>query len=81
MLLVGRATKEFEGAELATESVALKAARNYLRKTMVNMDLERDVIIDCKLGTGSSDLRDVFKRDRVPDGKRHLFRSRTCPIF
>src|SRR5674476_626118 len=30
------------------------------------MDLERDVIMDCKLGTGSSDLRDVFKRDRVP---------------
>ncbi|AAM03669.1 TPA: methionine adenosyltransferase [Methanosarcina acetivorans] len=66
MLLVGRATKEFEGVELATESVALQAARNYLRKTMVNMDLERDVIMDCKLGTGSSDLRDVFKRDRVP---------------
>lgn len=66
MLLVGRATKEFEGSELATESVALKAARNYLRNTMVNIDLERDVIIDCKLGTGSSDLRDVFKRDRVP---------------
>ncbi|WP_410508420.1 methionine adenosyltransferase [Methanosarcina hadiensis] len=66
MLLVGRATKEFEGAELATESVAIKAARNYLRNTMVNIDLERDVIIDCKLGTGSSDLRDVFKRDRVP---------------
>ena len=66
MLLVGRATKEFEGAELATESVALQAARKYLRNIMVNMDLERDVIIDCKLGTGSSDLRDVFKRDRVP---------------
>lgn len=66
MLLVGRATKEFEGDELATESVAIKAARNYLRNTMVNIDLERDVIIDCKLGTGSSDLRDVFKRDRVP---------------
>lgn len=30
------------------------------------MDLERDVIMDCKLGTGSSDLRDVFKRDRIP---------------
>lgn len=66
MLLVGRATKEFDGVELATESVALKAARNYLKKTIVNMDLERDVIIDCKLGTGSSDLRDVFKRNRVP---------------
>lgn len=65
ILLVGRATKEFEGVELATESVALQAARKYLRNTLVNMDLERDVIMDCKLGTGSSDLRDVFKRDRV----------------
>ena len=66
ILLVGRATKEFEGVELATESVALQAARKYLKNTLVNMDLERDVIMDCKLGTGSSDLRDVFKRDRVP---------------
>jgi S-adenosylmethionine synthetase len=66
ILLVGRATKEFEGVELATESVALQAARKYLKNTLVNMDLERDVIMDCKLGTGSSDLRDVFKRDRIP---------------
>jgi S-adenosylmethionine synthetase len=66
ILLVGRATKEFDGVELATESVALQAARRYLKNTLVNMDLERDVIMDCKLGTGSSDLRDVFKRDRVP---------------
>ena len=66
ILLVGRATKEFEGIELATESVALQAAKRYLKNTLVNIDLERDVIMDCKLGTGSSDLRDVFKRDRVP---------------
>ncbi len=66
ILLVGRATKEFEGVELATESVALKAARDYLRNTVVNLDQEKDVILDCKLGTGSSDLRDVFRRDRVP---------------
>ncbi|HII01342.1 TPA: methionine adenosyltransferase [Methanosarcinaceae archaeon] len=66
ILLVGRATKEFEGVELATEFVALKAARDYLRNTVVNLDQERDVILDCKLGTGSSDLRDVFRRDRVP---------------
>ncbi len=66
ILLVGRATKEFDGVELATESVALQAARKYLKNTLVNMDLERDVIMDCKLGTGSSDLRDVFNRDRIP---------------
>ena len=32
----------------------------------MNLDLDRDIIMDCKLGTGSSDLRDVFKRDRDP---------------
>ncbi|WP_321429686.1 methionine adenosyltransferase [uncultured Methanolobus sp.] len=65
-LLVGRATKEFNGVEIPAEAVALKAARDYLRNTIVDLDLETDMIIDCKLGTGSSDLRDVFQRDRVP---------------
>ena len=66
ILLVGRATKEFEGVELATEAVAIQVGRRYLKNTLVNLDLDRDIIMDCKLGTGSSDLRDVFKRDRVP---------------
>ncbi len=65
-LLVGRATKEFEGVEIPTDAVAVSAARQYLRKHIVDMDLERDIIVDCKLGTGSSDLRDVFRKDRVP---------------
>ncbi|MDY0385848.1 MAG: methionine adenosyltransferase [Methanolobus sp.] len=65
-LLVGRATKEFEGVQIPAESVALAAARDYIRSTIVDIDLERDIIVDCKLGTGSSDLRDVFQRNRVP---------------
>ena len=65
-LLVGRATKEFDGVEIPAESVALKAARQYLRTNIVDLDLESDMIIDCKLGTGSSDLRDVFNRDKIP---------------
>lgn len=65
-LLVGRATKEFEGVEIPAEAVALSAAREYIRKNIVDLDLERDMIIDCKMGTGSSDLRDVFNRARVP---------------
>ncbi|WP_406660202.1 methionine adenosyltransferase [Methanolobus sp. ZRKC3] len=65
-LLVGRATKEFEGVEIPAEAVALKAAREYLRTTIVDLDLESDMIVDCKLGTGSSDLRDVFNRDQLP---------------
>ncbi|MCG7853420.1 MAG: methionine adenosyltransferase, partial [Methanosarcinaceae archaeon] len=65
-MLVGRATKEFDGVEIPAEAVALAAAREYVRNTIADIDLERDMIIDCKLGTGSSDLRDVFNRERVP---------------
>ncbi len=61
ILLDGRATKRFEGKDIATDSIAVEAARNYLRQYLTNINLERDVIVDCKLGTGSTDLRDVFR--------------------
>jgi S-adenosylmethionine synthetase len=61
MLLDGRATKQFNGINIPTDAIALEAARNYLRTTLTNLNLERDIIVDCRLGTGSTDLRDVFK--------------------
>ena len=61
ILLDGRATKHFNGINIATDSIAVEAARNYLRENLTNLNLERDVIVDCKLGTGSTDLRDVFR--------------------
>jgi len=68
MLLDGRATKQFDGVNIPTDSIALEAARNYLKSTLTNLNLERDIIIDCRLGTGSTDLRDVFKpcQDNIP---------------
>jgi len=68
MLLDGRATKQFDGVNIPTDSIALEAARNYLKSTLSNLNLERDIIIDCRLGTGSTDLRDVFKpcQDNIP---------------
>jgi len=62
MLLVGRATKEFNGIEIPTDTIALKAARKYLRDNIESLDIDSDVILDCKLGRGSSDLNDVFSR-------------------
>ncbi len=61
MLLDGRATKQFDGINIPTDAIALEAARNYLRTTLTNLNLDRDIIIDCRLGTGSTDLREVFK--------------------
>jgi S-adenosylmethionine synthetase len=61
MLIDGRATKQFDGINIPTDAIALETARDYLRKTLTNLNLERDITIDCRLGTGSTDLRDVFK--------------------
>jgi len=61
VLLVGRATKQFNGIHFPTDSIALNAARDYIRSTLTNADLERDVIVDSRLGVGSTDLRDVFR--------------------
>ncbi len=61
ILLTGRATKDFEGKTIPTDSIAVEAARNYLRDTLHYLDMDRDVIVDCRMGVGSSDLRDVFR--------------------
>ena len=61
ILLDGRATKHFNGVTIPTDAVAVEAAHTYLHKILPELNLSRDVTIDCRLGTGSTDLRDVFK--------------------
>lgn len=66
VLLVGRATKEFEKIKIPTDTTAVKAAKQYLKNTLPDIDAEHDIIIDCKLGVGSTDLQSVFKRGKAP---------------
>ena len=61
ILLDGRATKQFNGITMPTDAIAVEAAHNYLHKILPELNLNREVIIDSRLGTGSTDLRDVFK--------------------
>jgi S-adenosylmethionine synthetase len=63
ILLVGRATKEYEGTKIPTDTVALNAARDYLNENIPELDVGQDVIIDVKLGEGSGDLQDVFSEE------------------
>ena len=63
LLVVGRATKVYEGQRFPAESIALEAARNYLDKTFPDLDVATDVIVDVKLGEGSGDLQEVFGED------------------
>ncbi|MCE8423993.1 MAG: methionine adenosyltransferase [Candidatus Methanoperedens sp.] len=66
VLLVGRATKEFRDIKIATDTTAVRAAKNYLKNTLPDIDSEHDIIIDCKLGVGSTDLQSVFRRGKAP---------------
>ncbi|MDO5845357.1 MAG: methionine adenosyltransferase [Methanocorpusculum sp.] len=59
-LLTGRATRKFGDITFATDAIAVKAARDYLQQTMPTFNMDRDVIVDCRMGTGSTDLCDVF---------------------
>ena len=61
VLLDGRATKQFGDKHIPADAIAVETAHRYLHDTLPTLNLERDVIIDCRLGTGSTDLRDVFK--------------------
>ncbi|WP_336344365.1 methionine adenosyltransferase [Halalkalicoccus ordinarius] len=60
LLIVGRATKEYEGTRIPTGKIALEAARDHLAATVPELEFGTDVIIDVKLGEGSGDLQEVF---------------------
>ncbi|WP_290598130.1 MULTISPECIES: methionine adenosyltransferase [unclassified Archaeoglobus] len=62
VLLVGRATKYFNGEYIPTDKIALKAAKDYIKQHMQNLDADLDVVFNVRLGEGSTDLQDVFRR-------------------
>ncbi len=60
LLVVGRATKEYEGMRIPTGKIALEAAREYLAQHVPELEVGTHVIVDVKLGEGSGDLQEVF---------------------
>ena len=66
ILLVGRATTVANGERLPYRTTAMEAARDYLRRTCTNLNVDADVTLDCKIGQGSVDLRGLY------DTQKHL---------
>ena len=63
LLVVGRATKEYQGERVPTEAMA----REYLDETLPHLDVGSDVVVDVDLGEGSGDLQTVFgEEEAVP---------------
>ena len=65
LLVVGRATKSYDGARIPAEKIALEAAREYLAEHIPRLEFGTDIIVDVKLGEGSGDLKEVFGEDGV----------------
>ncbi|MHB8352091.1 MAG: methionine adenosyltransferase [Thermoplasmata archaeon] len=65
ILLVGRATTEVNGEKLPFRQTALDAAKKYVASVGSHLDVERHVEFDCKIGSGSVDLRGVFEQKSV----------------
>ncbi len=82
ILLVGRATKEFEGNWIPTDKIVLKAAKEYIRSTMANLDPDEDIVFDVRIGEGSTNLQDVFMRKKggVPHANDTSFGIGFAPL-
>ncbi|RQG91229.1 methionine adenosyltransferase [Natrarchaeobius halalkaliphilus] len=65
LLIVGRATKHYDGQTIPTETIALRAAREYIEETIPQLEYGEEIVVDVKLGEGSGDLQDVFGEDEV----------------
>ncbi|MGB9977774.1 methionine adenosyltransferase [Methanobacterium sp.] len=70
ILLTGRGIAEFhnekngklEIKKMGLDRIAIAAAKEYLRENIINLDVETAAVVECKIGHGSGDLTDVFKR-------------------
>ena len=60
LLIVGRATKSYDGERIPTETIALDAAREYLEAHIPRLTFGRDIVVDARFGEGSGDLTGVF---------------------
>ena len=84
VLIDGRATKQFGGVTIATDSVAVEAAHAYLGKILPELNQTRDVIIDSRLGpvrptcgTSSSPGRAKSRVPTIPRSVSGMPRSLT----
>jgi S-adenosylmethionine synthetase len=65
ILLVGRATTTVNGERLPYRSEAFKTARDYLEQNCTHLDLDADVMLDCRIGEGSIDLRGLYETEKL----------------
>ncbi|NJE09099.1 methionine adenosyltransferase [Thermococcus sp. M39] len=62
ILLSGRAVEFIDREMFPVHEIAIKAAKEYLRKAVRHLNVEEHVVIDSRIGQGSVDLVSVFNK-------------------
>lgn len=44
-----------------------------MKENIINLDVESSTVVECKIGHGSGDLVDVFKREGMPSSNDTSF--------
>ena len=60
ILLSGRATTMVNGERVPYRTIAVKAAFEEIKRSFPNIDPQEDIMINCRIGQGSVDLRSVY---------------------
>ncbi|PYG00382.1 S-adenosylmethionine synthetase [Thioalkalivibrio sp. ALE21] len=64
LYIAGRATREYRGATVAVDELAVEACRAWLATHMPALDVERHVRVHSLIRPGSQDLVELFERQR-----------------
>ncbi len=65
ILLSGRATTKVGNDRIPFKSIAIKATREFLNSNFKHLDLDSDVMIDCRIGHGSVDLTEIYDTSKL----------------
>jgi S-adenosylmethionine synthetase len=80
VLLSGRATTEVGSETVPVGEIAVEAARKYVKENFRHIDVDNSIILDQKIGMGSSDLRSVFGRKGIPKANDTSFGVSFAPF-
>lgn len=65
LFLAGRATCEFQGSKVPVEELVMETSRQWLREHLHALDVDRHVKIHSMIRPGSSDLVELYLRQRA----------------
>lgn len=66
LVVAGRGTDEVNGKKIPVDDISLNAARDFLEGKVRHLDLDEHINMESRIGSGSVDLKNIFKNKGMP---------------